>query len=101
MCGCRRENGFGAFGGLELPAGFQQYFRAVGLIGAQNSLSFDAGGQGTDQQGHDKHNAKGNQVSRIAHQSKIWMRKETVEDEDGKQGRNQTVTAACCRHGNG
>ena len=60
MCGCRRENGFGAFGGLELPAGFQQYFRAVGLIGAQNSLSFDAGGQGTDQQGHDKHNATGN-----------------------------------------
>ena len=60
MCGCRRENGFGAFGGLELPAGFQQYFRAVGLIGAQNSLSFDEGGQGTDQQGHDKHNAKGN-----------------------------------------
>lgn len=101
MCGCRRENGFGAFGGLELPASFQQYFRAVGLIGAQNSLSFDAGGQGTDQQGHDKHNAKSNQVSRIAHQSKIWMREETVEDEDGKQGRNQTVTAACCRHGNG
>ena len=29
------------------------------------------------------------------------MREEKVEDQDRKQGRNQTVTAARCCHGNG